>query len=214
MRISEAGLSLIAEFEGFSAIPYNDPVGHCTIGFGHLLHMGNCNSSDGGNYTRAEAVRLLQQDVRRYEDAVNRLITVQLNQNQFDALVSFTFNLGYGALEGSTLRRKLNAGLHGEVCEQLRRWNKAKLNGVMVELAGLTRRREAECTLWSTPVVPIERRNDLLTREYDELKREIAVERDRVNFLAKVAKGLAGAQNFINKVIKELVKRTGGPGVQ
>lgn len=217
MRISEAGIDLIAEFEGFIATPYNDPVGHCTIGIGHLLHRGNCTDSDrqqAGIMTYTEAVVLLRQDARRYEDAVNRLITVQLNQNQFDALVSFTFNLGYGALEGSTLRARLNAGQHDQVCDQLRRWNKAELNGVMVELAGLTRRREAECTLWETQVVPIERRNDLLTREYNELKRLIDDEHDRVTFLAEVAVGFKGAIAYLTTIIKELVKRTGGPGVQ
>ncbi len=214
MRISEAGMSLIAEFEGFSATPYNDPAGHCTIGIGHLLHMGACNSADRGRVDYDAAVRLLRTDVRRYEDAVNRLITVQLNQNQFDALVSFTFNLGYGALEGSTLRRRLNAGRYGDVCEQLRRWNKAEVNGVMIELAGLTRRREAECTLWSTPAVPIERRNDLLTREYDELKQDIRDLKAGQQWFGGLIKGAYDAIARLSTIIVELVKRTGGPGVQ
>ena len=219
MRISEAGLNLIAEFEGYSGELYNDPVGHCTIGIGHLVHYGVCHRGDTveGPYrdglSYSEAVHLLQQDVRRYEDAVNRLITVQLNQNQFDALVSFTFNLGYGALEGSTLRGVLNSGRHDLVCRELRRWNKAELNGVMVELAGLTRRRTAECTLWETPVVPSEG-NDLLTREYDELKREIRRERHRTNWLLEAIIDLRGAVKFASTIIMELVKRTGGPGVQ
>lgn len=208
MRVSDAGLNLIAEFEGFSAAPYSDPAGHCTIGIGHLLHYGNCTSSDQGNLSYSDAVRLLQQDVRRYEDAVNRLITVVLNQNQFDALVSFTFNLGAGALERSTLREILNAGHYNSVCIQLRRWNKA--GDPPVVLAGLTRRREAECTLWSTPVVPIERRNDLLTREYDELKREIAAERGRINYLAKIVTGLKTSIDFLATIAVELVRRTGG----
>ncbi len=215
MRTSDAGFNLIAEFEGFSPIPYNDPVGHCTIGIGHLLHGGNCTSSDmrrSGTLTYEGAVLLLQEDVRRYEEAVNRFITVQLNQNQFDALVSFTFNLGIRALERSTLRTVLNWGRYDEVPEQLARWNKA--GNPPVVLAGLTRRRAAEAALWRTPWVPVERRHDLLSSEYDELKREIRIERDRIDFLARIANSLKGAIDFAFVIIKELVKRTGGPGVQ
>ncbi len=216
MRISDAGMALIAEFEGFSATPYNDPAGHCTIGIGHLLHRGHCTSTELSSHPLeyTDAVAMLQNDVRRYEDAVNRLITVQLNQNQFDALVSFTFNLGYGALERSTLRTVLNAGRYNLVCEQLRLWNKAAVDGVLMELEGLTRRREAECTLWGTPVVPIERRNDLLTREYDILKEEIRIERERISFVAVITKGIGAAIKLYGKILVELVKRTGGPGEQ
>ncbi len=219
MRTSDTGLNLIAEFEGYVAELYNDPTGNCTVGIGHLVHHGICNGAvsesqfvHGISYS--DAVHLLQVDVRRYEDAVNRLITVQLNQNQFDALVSFTFNVGSGALDGSTLRRVLNRGYYHHIPAELARWNKGRVNGEMVELSGLTRRRAAEAALWSTPVVPIERRHDLLTREYDELKREIRIERDRINFLAIISGGLKSTIDFAFVIIKELVKRTGGPGVQ
>ena len=219
MRTSDTGLNLIAEFEGYVGELYNDPTGNCTIGIGHLVHHGTCNGNVSEapflrGITYSDAVHLLQDDVRRYEDAVNRLITVQLNQNMFDALVSFTFNVGIGALTGSTLRNVLNMGLYEQVPTELARWNKGTIDGVRVVLPGLTRRRAAEAELWSTPVVPIEGRNDLLTREYNELKREIANERARTDFLAVIAVGFKGAIDFLSAVVRELVKRTGGPGVQ
>ena len=210
MRISEAGMALIAEFEGFSATPYDDPAGHCTIGIGHLLHRGNCTPDDRADISYANAVHMLQQDVRRYEDAVNQSVTVVLNQNQFDALVSFTFNLGQAALARSTLLTVLNHGHYHLVCEQLRLWNKAEVNGVLIELAGLTRRREAECTLWVTPVVPIERRNALLTREYDELKQDIRDLKAGQRWFGGLIKGAYDAIDYLAKIVVELVRRTGG----
>ncbi len=211
MRISDAGLNLIAEFEGYVEHLYNDPVGHCTIGIGHLVHHGTCNGAvsesqfvHGISYSNA--VHLLQRDVVRYEHAVTQLITVPLNQNMFDALVSFTFNVGIRALEGSTLRNVLNMGLYEQVPTELARWNKAGVP--LVVLPGLTRRRQAEADLWNTPVVPIERRHDLLTREYDILKEEIRIERDRTNFLALIVKGHQAAIDFIAKIVVVLDRRT------
>ena len=177
MLTSKTGLGLIAEFEGFVDHLYNDPAGHCTVGYGHLLHRGRCDGRSveqpyRNGISERDARVLLQSDVHRFEECVNRLITVPLNQNQFDALVSFAFNVGCGALEDSTLRRLLNQGRYDTVCDQLRRWNK----GGGVVLPGLVRRREAECALFKkagqTPPPP-EEDGHMASAEYDELKARI-----------------------------------------
>lgn len=139
-HITQAGLNLIKEFEGFSPVVYNCPAGHPTIGYGHLIkpyERFECISE-------SKAEDLLREDVQIAEQAVQRLIDVPLIDGQFDALVSFTFNLGAGALAESTLRRKLNNGSYDEVPEQLMRWVYAGGK----KLKGLIRRREAEVGLF------------------------------------------------------------------
>ena len=150
LKVSNRGLKLIAEFEGESLKLYDDPAGHCTIGYGHLVHLNRCDGREPAEFKRginkARALALLRSDARSAERAVNTLVRVPLSQSQFDALVSFTYNLGSGSLERSTLRKVLNRGDYAAVPEQLRRWNKA---GGKV-LKGLVRRREAEAKLWSS----------------------------------------------------------------
>lgn len=140
-RINEAGLALIKEFEGLRLTSYRCPAGVWTVGWGstgpHVV--------PGMTITEEEAETLLRDDLRRFEEGVEQLVEVPLNDNQFAALVSFAFNLGLGALSGSTLLRLLNEGDYASVPAQLARWNKA---GGKV-LAGLSRRREAEGKLWS-----------------------------------------------------------------
>lgn len=149
--ISDRGLRFIASFEGLSLRLYNDPAGHCTIGYGHLVHPGPCDGSEPAEFrrgiTQARALALLRDDVATAEAAVNASVRVPLNQNQFDALVSFVFNVGTGAFKRSTLLRLLNAGDYDAVPAQLARWTRAS----GVELPGLVRRRAAEARLWSTP---------------------------------------------------------------
>lgn len=141
MRISQNGLELIKEFEGFSATPYVCAGGKVTVGFGHT----NTASMKMKPITKRDGEALLKQDLREAEATVERLVKVDLTQNQFDALISFVFNVGAGALAKSTLLKLLNKGNYEAVPAQLMRWNKA--NGK--PLAGLTRRRQAEGVLWS-----------------------------------------------------------------
>ncbi len=143
MNINQAGLDLVKEFEGLSLTVYTCPAGLPTIGYGHVL-----TPSSGGmeTITEEEAEDLLRADLRTAEGAVERLIRVPLNENQFSALTSFTFNLGSGALQRSTLRHKLNAGDYDEVPDELLRWCYAGGR----RLAGLLRRRTAEAALWAT----------------------------------------------------------------
>ncbi len=141
MQLSREGTALICQFEGFSPVVYRCPAGLATIGYGHVLTPGEQLEQP---MTEAKAHQLLRQDVSIAEHAVIRLISVPLTQGQFDALVSFTFNLGAGALQRSTLRRVINRGDHAAVPTQLMRWVYAA--GRI--LPGLIARRQAESRLY------------------------------------------------------------------
>lgn len=141
MIISPDGLALIKLFEGFRPMPYICPGGFPTVGVGHLIRQGE-DFTQG--ITEAEAEDLLRRDVEQFERAVVRLTPRQLDQGQFDALVSFTFNLGVGAYQRSTLRQCVIAGHDDLVPDQFLRWTRA---GGMVRL-GLVRRRKAEAALY------------------------------------------------------------------
>ena len=141
-NITQNGLDLIKRFEGFSRTVYFCPAGYPTIGYGHVVKDGE-DFSNG--IMEGEAEELLRQDAVIAERAVLRLINVPLTDGQFDALVSFTYNLGGGALQRSTLRRKINREEHGEVPEQFMRWVWAGGR----KLKGLVRRRAAEAGLYA-----------------------------------------------------------------
>lgn len=158
MKLGPKGLELIASFEGFRAEPYNDPVGYATIGFGHLIAPRGVTAADRkkwGRLTRKQGLALLRRDAARCEAAVNEYVKVKLTQDQFDALVSFAFNCGTGALRRSTLLRRLNAGSYSSVPVELRKWNRAGGR----EIHGLTVRRIAEGKLFlGTHAAPVKKR--------------------------------------------------------
>lgn len=139
MRTSQRGLSLIKSFEGLRLLAYRDAVGVWTIGYGATRGV-----KAGMSVTKEQAERMLLNDVQRFEPEVERLVQVPLTGNQWDALVSFTYNLGAANLESSTLLRLLNRGDYSGAAGQFPRWNKA---GGKV-LPGLVRRREAERVLF------------------------------------------------------------------
>jgi GH24 family phage-related lysozyme (muramidase) len=147
--LSPQGAEFIGRFEGFRGAMYNDAAGHCTIGFGHLVHHGPINGTEPAEFkagiTRERAVALLQADAGIAAKCVRDNVKVPLNQPQFDALVSFIFNVGTGAFTGSTLLKKLNAGDRASVPGQLSQWSHA---GGRV-LQGLLNRRHAEGVLFS-----------------------------------------------------------------
>ena len=139
MQISQKGVNLIKHFEGCRLEAYLCPAGIWTIGYGHTLDV-----KEGDRVDQEAAEAFLIEDLEEFEDHVQRLVEVDLSQDQFDALVSWTFNLGYGNLAQSTLLAKLNDGLYDEVPEQIKRWTRA---GGRV-LDGLVKRRNAEALLW------------------------------------------------------------------
>lgn len=142
-RVNAKGMALIKRFEGFSPVVYADIAGHSTIGYGHLVRPGE----RWGRISEAEAEQLLRRDVAAAEQAVCALIAEPLHDNRFAALVSFTFNLGSGALQRSTLRQKINRGEHEAVPRELLRWVWAGGR----RIRGLERRRQAEAALYLCP---------------------------------------------------------------
>jgi len=139
MKISEAGLALIRDSEGFRAEAYRDAVGVWTIGYGHTAAV-----RPGDRVTAEQGLALLRADVAGAEAAVARAARVPLAQGQFDALVSFAFNLGAAALAGSTLLRRLNAGDAAGAAAEFPKWCHA---GTAV-LPGLVTRRARERALF------------------------------------------------------------------
>ena len=151
LTLSPAGLKLVQSFEGcekavkgsrrFKA--YVDPVGVLTIGWGHTNATGRRFTADTV-WTQAECDAALREDMAKFESAVRGLVKVELEQCQFDALVSFAYNCGVGNLKSSTLLRKVNRRDFSGAAREFAKWNKA---GGRV-LKGLTRRRAAEATLF------------------------------------------------------------------
>lgn len=137
--ISTEGLSLIKLFEGCKLEAYKCAAGVWTIGYGSTKGV-----KEGDTITQEEAEQLLLKDVAVYEKAVSKAVNVLLEQNQYDSIVSWTFNLGGANLNSSTLLKRVNAQDWEDVPHQMRRWNKA--NGKVLE--GLVRRREAEALLF------------------------------------------------------------------
>lgn len=146
MKTSEWGLKFIKRFEGLYLHTYDDGVGVATIGYGHTSSAGGPKVTWGQTITREEADQLLKDDLARVEKDVERLVKVPLNQNQFDALVSFHFNTG--GLGKSTLLKKLNKGDYDSVPTELMKWNK----GGGSVMAGLVTRRNEEGKLFTKPV--------------------------------------------------------------
>ncbi|MCC9422517.1 lysozyme [Enterobacter hormaechei subsp. xiangfangensis] len=144
MQISEKGIGLIKQFEGCKLTAYQDSVGVWTIGYGWTQSVDSKPIRAGMTIKQETAERLLKTGLVSYESDVSRLVKVGMTQGQFDALVSFTYNLGTRSLSTSTLLRKLNAGDYAGAADEFLRWNKA---GSKV-LNGLTRRREAERALF------------------------------------------------------------------
>ena len=139
MNISVEGISLIKKFEGCELEAYQDSVGVWTIGYGHIKDV-----KQGDKINQDEAENLLEEEMPEYEGYINDMVEVSLEQCQFDALVSWVYNLGPTNLSSSTLLKVLNEGEYDEVPFQIKRWNKA--GGKVLE--GLTRRREAEALLF------------------------------------------------------------------
>jgi len=144
MRMSADGLALVKEFEGLRLKAYKCPAAVWTIGYGHTSAAGAPIVSADMLISKENAEEILQRDMVQYEDGVRKLVTVGLTQGQFDALVDFAYNAGVGALQKSTLLKKVNAEKFDEVPAEFMKWTK----GGGKELPGLVRRRRAEVKLW------------------------------------------------------------------
>ena len=136
MKTSQKGIDLIKSCEGFMGREYKDAVGIPTIGYGHVIRQGE--SFD--ELDEAEATNLLAVDLVKFEAAVLGCVDVELTQNQFDALVSFTYNLGPNNLKTSTLLKKLNGEDYEGAANEFTKWVKAGGQ----TLPGLVKRRLAE----------------------------------------------------------------------
>lgn len=149
-KTSQTGIDLIKRFEGFVPTPYVCEGGKLTVGYGHVILPHEKDRLK--HVTKEQAEAILRDDVVIAEDAVNRLVTVPITQGTFDALVSFTFNLGAGALQRSTLLELLNQKNYAAADKQLPRWVFAGGK----KLRGLERRRAAEQELFQDAAVELE----------------------------------------------------------
>lgn len=145
MKISSKGLELIKEAEGFSSVAYLCPAGIRTIGYGNTFYEDGRKVKLGEQISKTKAEELLEFVVNKYfADKVFPLIKVEVNQNQFDALLSLAYNIGFEAFTSSTFLKKLNQGDFIGASEEFLRWDKSKGQ----RLLGLTRRRQREKELF------------------------------------------------------------------
>ena len=145
MKINEKGLALVKRYEGLRLEAYRCPAKILTIGYGHT----GSDVREGMVITEEQAEALLRKDIARFETGVEAILGgARANSDQFSALVSFAFNLGLQALLKSTLLKKHKAGDYAAAAAQFLSWNKARVNGQLVPLAGLTARRDAERKLY------------------------------------------------------------------
>lgn len=150
MKSSDRLLELIKEAEGFSSAPYLCPAKIPTIGYGSTRYPDSRKVSlTDKPITKEEATTYLRFDVVDAEKLVTKSVTVPLTQGQFDALVDFVYNLGPGAFLGSTLLKMLNTGDYNTASNEFLKWNKARVDGILKELPGLTKRRKAEQMLFN-----------------------------------------------------------------
>ena len=144
MNISENGIKNIINFEGLKLKAYKDSIGIATIGIGTITYPNGSKVKIGDTCTKEQAIEYLKFYMIDMEKQINSMVKVKLTQNQYDALCSFCYNLGYGALKQSTLLKKINIGDFKGASDEFLKWNKA---GGKVIL-GLTNRRKAERELF------------------------------------------------------------------
>lgn len=163
--ITQPLVEMVGEFEGFRAELYNDAANHATIGFGHLVHTGPVNGSEPEHFRRGlsrdEALTLLRNDLANAETQVNERVNVPLKAHQFDALVSFAFNVGRGNFADSALLERLNAGEYDSVPGEMRRWVFAGGR----PLLGLIRRRQREGTLFARSIYQAVKPGEYINQE-------------------------------------------------
>jgi lysozyme len=152
MKASENCFSLIKKYESFSAEAYLCPVGVWTIGWGTTRYPSGHPVRKGDTCTGEEAQDWLEQDVEKFESAVSSMVSQPINQPMFDALVSWTYNVGIGAMQRSTLIRMINEGDWLGSVQEFDRWTRGVVNGQMVSLRGLQLRRDEEQAMFENGI--------------------------------------------------------------
>lgn len=149
-NISKNGIDLIKRYEGFYANAYLCPASVATIGFGSTMWSDGKKVKLGEKITMDQAEKLLMWEINMKSIHIQNL---NLNQNQFDAVMSFIYNIGLGGFKGSTLYRKININPNDQsIKAEFMKWNKARVKGVLTPLKGLTNRRKSEAELYFTPI--------------------------------------------------------------
>jgi len=148
MQVSKKGLDFIKGHEKFMPQAYIDPVGRLTIGYGHVIRSYEAHLREA-TLTEQEATNILINDLKAPLSTIKRLVKVDLNQNQIDALASLIMNIGSGAFQSSTVLRRINDNESEEsIKEAWRWWNKGTVSGVKVTLPGLVKRRKEESQMY------------------------------------------------------------------
>jgi lysozyme len=156
MILSQNGLKLIMSFEGLKLSPYLDTAGVPTIGYGTIMYpSGHAVTMNDPAITTTQAAQYLEWEVNQKVGSVQHYVQVVVSQNEFDALVSFAYNEGLGALKTSTLLRLLNLGDTQGAADQFLMWDKDRVDGQLVVNQGLLNRRQAERNLFLTPDTPV-----------------------------------------------------------
>lgn len=148
MNISQNCLNLVRKWEGFYENAYLCPASIWTIGYGTTVWPSGVRVKKGDKIKRDEALKLLEKQVNEHANTIYSYVQVKLTQNQYDALASFQYNLGRHILKGTALLRYLNNKQWQQVANEMLLYNKARVNGVLTELKGLTNRRKEEVALF------------------------------------------------------------------
>ena len=193
---------LVKQFEGCKLKAYRCPAGVCTIGYGHTSAAGAPKVVDGMTITQAQAEDILKRDIVKYEIAVMDLVKVKLTQNQFDVLTDFAYNAGVGALQSSTMLKKINAGQFDAVPVELMKWTKG--GPEKKTLPGLVRRRQAEINWWTAQDQAHDQQEDRATPDAPP-KRTMAVSKQGNAALLTAGLGGLGAAKEITTHAKDAV---------
>jgi len=201
MKTSAAGISHIREFEGERLKSYRCSANVLTIGVGHTSAAGAPEVTEGMTITAEESAEILARDLQKFERGVEKLLEVRVSQAQFDVLVSFAFNCGLGALQKSTLLKRVNEEKFDAVPAELMKWTKAGGR----EIAGLVRRRRAEAKLWrgvdtERPVDILEAR---LTPEQPKASKSITQSKEANGAVIAGGAGAIAVAQEVMPIVKE-----------
>lgn len=149
MKISPAGLMAIQQYEGLELEAYLDSVNVPTIGYGSTQYVDGRKVRLGDKITQNQAEEIFAYWVANFSTKVDRLVKSRVNQQQFDALVSLAYNIGIGAFEASTVLKRVKANPADQtIRDAFMAWNKGRVKGKLVEIAGLTNRRRNEAKMY------------------------------------------------------------------